>query len=251
MNTLNSSMLSLSLGMYGCRVVQKLLECVGYEHKKSIAKQLKGSIINFVYDQNGNHVLQKMIECLRSQDIAFVADEIIGHSYSLAVHPYGCRIIQRLLEKVCRKKARPLLNEIKQHTVALSKNQYGNYIIQWIIKNCTIERNEVLRRLVGRVAELSREKFASNVIEEAFKRSNNAQVKMLAEELLHDTLGRKERFSAVALLVNDQFGNYVVQTLLDKATEPFRERLLLSLSKCGKYNQDYGKHLLIDQMIRS
>lgn len=111
----------------------------------------------------------------------------------------------------------------------------------------------MLRRLVGRIAELSREKFASNVIEEAFKRSTDAQVKMLAEELLHDTSVRNERYPTLALLVNDQFGNYVVQTLLDNTTGSFRQRLLLSLSKCGKLNQNYGQHLLmkVDKMVRS
>jgi len=111
----------------------------------------------------------------------------------------------------------------------------------------------VLRRLIGRVAELSREKFSSNVIEEAFKRSSYAQIKMLAEELLHDTTVRKERLPTLALLVNDQFGNYVVQTLLNKTTGLFKQHLLHSLSKCGKFNQNYGKHLLmkVDQMLQS
>lgn len=250
---LNSSMSSLSRGMYGCRVVQKLLECVEYQQKKSAVRELEGSIIHFVYDQNGNHVVQKIIECLGSHEVAFVADEILGHTYSLAVHPYGCRIIQLLLEKVGKKKARTLLNEIKPHTIALARNQHGNYIIQWILEKCSVERREVVKKLKGRVAELSREKFASNVIEQAFKRCSDGELKMLAEELLNDTSIGNERYPTLALLVNDQYGNYVVQTLLDSSTGPFRQRLLRSLRKCGKLNKNYGKHLLmkVDQMLRS
>eukprot|EP00495_Collosphaeridae_sp_1-RS-2012_P002124 TRINITY_DN187_c0_g2_i4.p1 TRINITY_DN187_c0_g2~~TRINITY_DN187_c0_g2_i4.p1 ORF type:complete len:163 (-),score=44.15 TRINITY_DN187_c0_g2_i4:28-474(-) len=142
--------------------------------------------MKFVYDQNGNHVIQRLIECLNSKEIGFVVDEISGYSYSLAMHPYGSRVIQRLLTKVCRKKAQSLLNEIKQHTIALSKNQYGNWIIQWIIKHCVLERREVVVQLIGHVAELSTEKFASNVIEQVFKRSSRAHISALAEELLED-----------------------------------------------------------------
>jgi len=249
--TLKVSIPMLSVGTYGCRVVQKLLECASQENKLMVMQQLAGSIMKFVYDQNGNHVVQKMIECLRPNEIGFVADEINGYTYSLAVHPYGSRVIQRLLEKVSRKKARPLLNEIKQHTIALSKNQYGNYIIQWIIKHCAIERREIVAKLIGRVAELSREKFSSNVIEQAIKRSTRAHVRALAEELLRDASAQEGKYPTLALLVSDQFGNYVIQTLLMSSSGAFRLRLLRCLSKCGKLNKNYGKNLLVkvEEMI--
>jgi len=241
---LQSSIYSLSMGTYGCRVVQKLLECEGREYKQVVANELSGSILNLVYDKNGNHVVQKMIQCLNSNEISFVADEIIGKTYSLAKHPYGSRVIQRLLEKLHRTSVQPLLNEIKEHTVTLSKNQYGNYIIQWIIKNCIWERREIVSKLIGRVAELSREKFSSNVIEEAFKRSSQDDVRALAKELLLEVSPSKGRYSPLVLLVNDEFGNYVVQTLVESSTGNFRQKLVHILSKYGKLNKNYGKKLL-------
>merc|ERR1719193_1072703 len=251
LETLLPNIPSLSMQLYGCRVVQKLLECGAWEHKSLVAKQFKGSIMTFVYDQNGNHVIQQLIECLNSKEIGFVAEEISGYTYSLAMHPYGSRVIQRLLEKISRRRARPLLNEIKQHTVALSKNQYGNYIIQWIIKHCAIERREIVFKLMGRVAELSREKFSSNVIEQAIKRSTRAHVRALAEELLLDASVQDGKYSTLARLVSDQFGNYVIQTLLMSSSGDFRLRLLRCLSKCGKLNKNYGKNLLgkVEKMI--
>merc|ERR1719189_12563 len=252
LETLLPHISSLSVQLYGCRVVQKLLACGAWEHKLLVAKQFKGSIMKFVYDQNGNHVIQRLIECLNSKEIGFVVDEISGYSYSLTMHPYGSRVIQRLLTKVCRKKAQPLLNEIKQHTIALSKNQYGNWIIQWIIKHCVLERREVVVQLIGHVAELSKEKFASNVIEQVFKRSSRAHISALAEELLEDDSSKTGRCSTLFALVNDQFGNYVIQTLLDSSSGEFRQRLLASLSKCEKLEKDYGKNILlkVGQMLR-
>jgi len=239
-NTLQPSISSLSKGVYGCRVVQKLLECMSWEHKQIVKQQLAGSIIILVYDQNGNHVVQKMIQCFCAREVVFVVKEITGYTYTLAKHPYGSRVIQRLLEKVSRKVALPLLMEIKQHTVALSKDKYGNYIIQWIIKHCALERKAVVLELIGRVAELSREKFASNVIEQAIKSSCQTSLRYLAEELLNDG-----RSPTLALLVNDQFGNFVIQTLLDSSSGVLRQKLLCSLSKCKKVNKDYGKRLLV------
>merc|ERR1719357_1776116 len=252
LETLLPHISSLSLQLYGCRVVQKLLAFGAWEHKSLVAKQFKGSIMKFVYDQNGNHVIQKLIECLNPKEIGFIVDEIYGHTYSLAMHPYGSRVIQRLLNRICKKKAQPLINEIKPHTIALSKNQYGNWIIQWIIKHWVLERREVVVQLIGHVAELSKDKFASNVIEQVFKRSSRAHISALAEELLEDDSSQTERCSTLVALVNDQFGNYVIQTLLDSSSGEFRQRLLASLSKCGKLEKDYGKNILlkVGQMLR-
>merc|ERR1719233_87652 len=249
---LQSSILSPSMGIYGCRVVQKLLECASYEHKQVVVQQLAGSIIKCVYDQNGNHVVQKMIQCLNPNEIGFVVDEIAGHTFNLSMHPYGSRVLQRLLEKISWRKAKPLLNEIKQHIVILSKNQYGNYIVQWIVKHYSMERRDAVSKLIGHVAQLSKEKFASNVIEMAFRRSSQADLRELAEELFQDGPENKGTYPTLALLLNDEFGNYVVQTLLESSCGAFRQRLLRSLDKCAKSNKIYGKNLLmkVGQMLR-
>jgi len=115
-----------------------------------------------------------------------------------------------------------------------------------------MERREIVSKLIGHVTELSREKFASNVIEMAFEKSSQAHLRELAEELLHDGRSKNGSYPTLALVVNDQFGNYVIQTLLELSSGAFRQRLLRSLSKCGRSNLDYGKNLLlkVGQMLR-
>jgi len=243
LETLLPNISSLSVQLYGCRVVQKLLACGACEHKSLVAKQFIGSIMKFVYDQNGNHVIQKLIECLNPKEIDFMVDEIRGYTCSLAMHPYGSRVIQRLLTRICRKKAQPLLNEIKPHTIALSKNQYGNWIIQWIIKHWVLERREVVVQLIGHVDELSRDKFASNVIEQVFKRASRAHISVLAEELFEDDSSQTKRCPKLVTLVNNQFGNYVIQTLLDISSGEFRQRLLAALNRCGMSAKVHGVNL--------
>jgi len=248
LETLQPSIPLLSVGTYGCRVVQKLLECGTHEHKLLIAEQLAGSIIKFVYDQNGNHVVQKIIQCLNPNEIGFVVDEISGYTYNLAMHPYGSRVVQRLLEKVSRRIARPLFDKIKQHTISLSKNQHGNYIIQWIIKHCVKERREVMGKLTGSVIELSREKSASNIYDQASKTSTLTQKGELVQELLKDESPQTERCSALSLLVNDQFGKYVIHAMIDSSSGAFRQRLQNSLRTCGtiKKRLYYGKNLSVE-----
>jgi len=249
--TLKPSILSLSLGIYGCRVVQKLLECAAQERKKVVVQQLAGSILKCIYDHNGTHVVQKMIQCLKPRELSFVVDEIAGHTYRLSMHPYGSRVLQRLLEKVSWRMARPLLNDIKEHILTLSKNKYGNYIIQWIIKHYSMERREIVLKLIGHVAELSKDKYASNVIEMIFRRSSQAHLGELAEELLYDP-AKNGTFPTLALLLNDQSGNYALESLLNSSYGAFRQRFIRSLSSCGRSNKNCGKYLLVkaERMLR-
>jgi len=88
------------------------------------------------------------------------------------------------------------------------------------------------------------------VIETAFKRSSQAHLRELAEELLLDDPAKKGSYPTLALLLNDQFGNYVIKTLLESSCGALRQRLLRSLSMCGRSNKDYGKNLKVEQMLR-
>lgn len=91
-------MLSLSLQMYGCRVVQKALEHVLSDQQATLVRELDGNVLKCVKDQNGNHVIQKAIERVPAHHIQFIIDAFHGQVYNLATHPYGCRVIQRIFE---------------------------------------------------------------------------------------------------------------------------------------------------------
>jgi pumilio RNA-binding family len=55
-------MLTLTMQMYGCRVVQKALEVLPQYMVRDMVLQLDGHVVACVEDQNGNHVIQKCIE---------------------------------------------------------------------------------------------------------------------------------------------------------------------------------------------
>merc|ERR1719295_2570812 len=107
-----------------------------------------------------------------------------------------------------------------------------------------MERRVVVSKLIGHVAELSKEKFASNVMEMIFRRSSQAHLGELAEELLYDP-AKNGTFPTLALLLNDQSGNYALESLLNSSYGAFRQRFIRSLSSCGRSNKNWGKYLLM------
>lgn len=91
-------MLSLSLQLYSCRVIQKALEVLPLDQKISMVAELDGALMRCVRDQNGNHVIQKVIECVPTEHITNLLDTFSGNLVSLSQHPFGCRVMQRILE---------------------------------------------------------------------------------------------------------------------------------------------------------
>ena len=49
-------LVSLSLQMYGCRVVQKAIEYILPEQQRSFVRELEPHVLRLVKDANGNHV---------------------------------------------------------------------------------------------------------------------------------------------------------------------------------------------------
>ena len=63
---LRGNVLGLALQMYGCRVVQKVIEVLRGAEQAAIAAELHSHVMRCVLDQNGNHVIQKCIEQARA-----------------------------------------------------------------------------------------------------------------------------------------------------------------------------------------
>jgi len=247
-----SQVLSLSLQMYGCRIVQKALEELDEASQMRIVAQLDGSIPRCVRDQNGNHVVQKCIEVLAPERLSPIISIFCGNVLSLATHMYGCRVLQRILEHgLARPNSRfehgpMLMEEILGYVDQLAQQQYGNYVVQHVLEYGNDDhRRRVLGTLSGRFVELSKHKFASNVVEKALQFCDPTNRQIVLDELLTtETLNPGP--DPLELLLNDQYGNYVAQKLLDVCQEPQRfhllQRMRAHLPTLRKFT--YGKHIV-------
>lgn len=242
---LEGRMLALSLHMYGCRVVQKALEVLERSARAKLVCELDGHVLKCIRDQNGNHVIQKCVELVEAQAVQFIVDAVQGQAVPLAGHSYGCRVVQRILEHGAPYQKAPIMGEIMSSISNLIQDQYGNYVIQHVVEHGKIEERSIIMKLVqAQVCEFSQHKFASNVVERCLQHGSLEERETLIEILIvgdPTTNG-----SPLAHLVRDQFGNYVVQRVLDVARPPQRNRarsiLRTQIATIKKYS--YGKHII-------
>jgi pumilio RNA-binding family len=105
--TLQGQLRTMSLQMYGCRVVQKALETLDDADLVLLVRELHGTVASCIHDPNGNHVIQKCVEVfgtraghaavmgdhdraqLMSSQMNFVIDTVLANATVLSCHPYG------------------------------------------------------------------------------------------------------------------------------------------------------------------
>ncbi|CAL4953704.1 unnamed protein product [Urochloa decumbens] len=236
--------LALSLQMYGCRVIQKAIEVVDLDQKTKMVTELDGHIMKCVRDQNGNHVIQKCIECVPEDSIQFIISTFYGHVVPLSTHPYGCRVIQRVLEHCADPKTQQIvMDEILQSVCMLAQDQYGNYVVQHVLEHGKPhERSFIIEKLAGQIIQMSQQKFASNVVEKCLTFGGPKE----REVLINEMLGTTDENEPLQAMMKDQFGNYVVQKVLETCDDQQRELILsrvkVHLNALKKYT--YGKHIV-------
>eukprot|EP00488_Nonionellina_sp_1-RS-2012_P003916 TRINITY_DN85_c0_g1_i1.p1 TRINITY_DN85_c0_g1~~TRINITY_DN85_c0_g1_i1.p1 ORF type:complete len:242 (+),score=72.44 TRINITY_DN85_c0_g1_i1:391-1116(+) len=229
--------------MYGCRVIQKAFEYVHDHLKITLVSELKDHVEDCVRDQNGNHVIQKVIAEVPSLHIAFIIDTFKTQVYHFSTHPYGCRVIQRLLEHCDETQKEPLLNELIGAIVALSKDSYGNYVVQHVLKHGPDQaRNRIIREVANNVLAMSKHKFSSNVVEKCFMFGNDDE----RDHLLECVIGTTQENSPMVQMVRDQYGNYVIQKLLEVTNVAQRNRLIKNVMELVPNLRKlmFGKHII-------
>lgn len=203
---------------HGTRALQKLVECVSTdEEARIVVDSLNGSVVELSKDLNGNHIVQKCLQKLQPKDVQFIFDAACQNCTEIATHRHGCCVLQRCLDHGTKFQYQALCNILLKHVEHLTLDPFGNYVVQYIVTKETEHdfydyTYKIVHLLKPRVIELSLHKFGSNVIEKIIR------TPVVSETMILEILKNRGEPDVQALL-NDGYGNYVLQTALDVSHE--------------------------------
>jgi pumilio RNA-binding family len=131
-----------------------------------------------------------------SEQIDFIIDDVLDNVTSLSCHPYGCRVLQRILEHCIEPKKIRALDEISKCHRPLLDDQYGNYVIQHVLQyGRTSDRDSILHIVIeSGLLKLSKQKFASNVVEKLLKFGSPGQRNAVVREMVKVRMRRHSCF---------------------------------------------------------
>ncbi|XP_019428117.1 PREDICTED: pumilio homolog 12-like [Lupinus angustifolius] len=157
----------------------------------------------------------------------------------IATDKKGCSVIQKCMEHALPDAIVPLVQAIIYNAALLAEDPYGNYVVQYLVEMEIVKVNGmIISELGGKYVQLSRNKHASNVVQNLLKYSEERDSMTIILELMNST----EFFS----VLQDPYGNYVAQTALENSKGYLHKRMLDSI--LTKYrdlcNHFYGKKVL-------
>lgn len=230
----------IALDPHGTRALQKLVECVDTkEESRLIISSLSPHIVPLSRDLNGNHVVQKCLQKLKAEDNQFIFDTASEHCNEIATHRHGCCVLQRCLDHGNMAQRKQLSLRVAESATNLSLDPFGNYVVQYVLSRGDEDSiTLILNHIRANVISLSLHKFGSNVIEKSLR------IKNLTDEVIDVLLKNSDKFN---MLLNDAFGNYVLQTSLDVANASDLAKLAESLQPLlpNIKNTPHGRRIMI------
>ncbi|KAI5926098.1 armadillo-type protein [Camillea tinctor] len=232
-------MVRIALNQHGTRALQKMIEFVTTEtHVQIIIDALRHRVVELIKDLNGNHVIQKCLNKLAPQNAEFIFNAVGNNCVEVGTHRHGCCVLQRCIDHASGNQKSWLVAKITEHALQLVQDPFGNYVVQYIIDlNEPSFTEPVVQQFRGRIGQLSRHKFSSNVVEKCLRCASDEAKDMMISELL--VPGEMDR------LLRDSFGNYVVQTALEHSTYSVKIQLVEAIRPMlpGIRGTPYGRRL--------
>ncbi|KAF2274169.1 ARM repeat-containing protein [Westerdykella ornata] len=206
-----TSLVQIALNQHGTRALQKMIEFISTPKQISmIIEAFQNQVVELIQDLNGNHVIQKCLNHLKAEDAQFIFDAVGTNCVAVGTHRHGCCVLQRCIDHASGFQKVQLVRQITANSFDLVQDPFGNYVVQYILDlNDYSFTNPLCLGFAGKVAELSKQKFSSNVIEKCIRCADMNTKRIMIEELMQEEELEK--------LMRDSYGNYVIQTALEFA----------------------------------
>ncbi|OMO61999.1 hypothetical protein CCACVL1_23077 [Corchorus capsularis] len=249
-----------SADQYGSRFIQQKLEQATTEEKNMVYEEIMPQALALMTDVFGNYVIQKFFEHGLPAQRRELAGKLFGHVLTLSLQMYGCRVIQKAIEVVDLDQKIKMVQELDGSVMRCVRDQNGNHVIQKCIE-CVPEENIqfIVTTFFDQVVTLSTHPYGCRVIQRILEHCKDPKTQnKVMDEIL----------ASVSMLAQDQYGNYVVQHVLEHGKPHERSIIIKELAgkivqmsqqkfasnvveKCLTFGGPSERQLLVNEMLGS
>ncbi|KAB8090586.1 hypothetical protein EE612_015808 [Oryza sativa] len=211
----------------GCRFLQQKFE-EGKDQADLIFEGIIDHIPELMANSFANYLVQKLLDvCDEEQRLRIIAvlTEDPVKLLRVSLNSHGTRSIQKLIETVkTRKQIMLIISALQPGFIHLVNDPNGNHVIQKCLKNFDAEENKfIFEAAATHCVEMAINRHGCCVLQSCISNAYGEYQIKLIMQICADGL----------YLAQDQFGNYVIQYVLDLKI-PFANAQLASLFQ-GNY----------------
>ncbi|KAG5506200.1 hypothetical protein GH5_05885 [Leishmania sp. Ghana 2012 LV757] len=211
---------TIALTPHGTFSVQKMIETISTrEEMEIICEALAKDVVRLIKDAHGNHVIQKVLQRFHFEDKEYIYRAVATDCVSIAKNKQGCCVLQRCLEYASPRQKAALVDQVLACCLQIAQDPFGNYVLQYVLEAKDSKINDTIAlAFLPHLVQLSMNKFSSNVMEKVLRGASRPVQVMYVEEMCSPEI--------ISHLIQDDFGNYVLQTALTIITPAHAEQLV-------------------------
>ena len=213
------------------RYLQQLLDNSPKEIANALFIPLCKNALKLINDPFANYLIQKII-CYYSQDQLLQFLNIISPSfYEISCNSHGTRVLQKMIGLLSNPIIKNTFYElVKPIVTPLLKDLNGTYIVQkFVTQNLNDYGLRINAIIIENSTDLCTHRHGCCVIQKYLETRDQTMIPALLDKLIEDSL----------LLIIDQFGNYVIQTILLMGDKVYGNKLAEKISPNIVF---YAKH---------
>jgi hypothetical protein len=247
LNQISKTFTYLCINKISTYPIQCIVEHINPKHlQEIIIDSVKNHLMKITLDIYGTHVLEKIISKFDYELIQPISKFVVDNFLFLANNANGLCIVKKTIEVEYKKNYFEKIKQLtKDNALVLIQNPFGNYALQCVIDNWDNEDiNDIINVYIGKCSLLSIQKYSSNVIEKCIEKSN-----MFLKEFINECID--SNYDGIGVLMQNNYGNYVIQTALKVTTGTEREEIIIGLEKnlekiTNKKIISKWKHILVN-----
>ncbi|CEP60520.1 Mpt5p LALA0_S01e12794g [Lachancea lanzarotensis] len=207
----------LATDQFGCRFLQKKLEnpqeCVTM--RDLMYDQISPFFLDLIVDPFGNYLIQKLCECLTTDQKTQLVEKIFPHVFQISINQYGTRSLQKIIDSLdTEAQVDMIISGFGQrHTsidqvVVLINDLNGNHVVQKCIFRFSPSKFDFIIDAIvdhNNIVRISTHKHGCCVLQKLLSVCTLQQIFKISVKIVQ----------FLPHLINDQFGNYIIQFLLD------------------------------------
>ncbi|KAL6940618.1 hypothetical protein ACO0QE_004530 [Hanseniaspora vineae] len=230
--------LKLSTDQYGCRFLQKKLEipAVSDQFRDLIFINTQDNFLELIIDPFGNYLIQKLCDYITTDQKTTLLKKIYKNLYQISINQYGTRSLQKIIDCICSTSNSSNVTTDQQENneevttklinfMMMGFNPiYGNISIKQIIDLTNdLNGNHVVQKCIFKFPPIYYDFIIDSIIDNdnIVKVSTHKHGCCVLQKLLSScTIQQIFKISIKILeyspnLINDQFGNYILQFLFE------------------------------------
>ena len=228
LKNLDNNFIRISKDIYGTHPLQYLIELINMPEEKNIVlNYIINNELELSIDKRGTNVLKKFIISTKNEERNKLDENILNIIDKLIINQYGAIILICLIKN---SKNKELIHKAIVEYISNNKplfyiqHPYSNYVIQALLLYTNMEYCEdIIKTISNNYLALSLKKNSNNVVEVFIKCAKSSIIKKIFNDVLYK--------NNLEYLINNNYGNYVLEKLIGKLNKEERNMLINKLEE--------------------